>query len=357
MQRLVVILIAFACGGRATCPPPVAARTPIDPPGVVEKPAIQKPAIALDDAAVIAMSHDFAAAYDARGAELKSKLGSGFVLFENGRTYPSSWLFDRVPGRRPARTWHHERVQRGAGIIVFVAGSVEDFPAVDTKIARKVEAWNTLVWAHEDGVWKVAYWHRQRGGMDAERDMWNEVFANEDATFNRKPNGTLVAAIKGRKAGTALDVAMGQGRNAVYMATQGWKTTGIDISDEGMRVAKALAAQQKVDITAVMADIKTWDYGKERWDLVTLIYAGSDHDVIEKMKTSLKRGGLFVIEFFGKEADQGSVANTGIGAFARGELAALFPNYKILRDDVVEDVPDWGGTNRIKVARFVAQKP
>ena len=49
-------------------------------------------------------------------------------------------------------------------------------------------------------------------------------------------------------------------------------------------------------------------------------------------------------------------AGTGIGGFAPGELAALFPGWKIEKDEVVEDIADWG-LNKVKVARFAAQKP
>src|SRR5439155_10668659 len=119
--------------------------------------------------------------------------------------------------------------------------------------------------------------------------------------FNLKPNQTLIDAVKGKKSGTALDIAMGQGRNAVFLATQGWKVTGVDISAEGIKQAKEAAAKQKVKLDTVEADIDTYDLGKDRWDLVTLIYAGNDPKLIERIKPAIKKGGMFVVEFFAKE--------------------------------------------------------
>jgi hypothetical protein len=59
-----------------------------------------------------------------------------------------------------------------------------------------------------------------------------------------------------------------------------------------------------------------------------------------------------VVEFFQKEA----TAGTGIGGFAPGELAAAFKDgWKIVRDDNVEDIADWG-LNKTKLVRFVAEK-
>jgi ubiquinone/menaquinone biosynthesis C-methylase UbiE len=161
--------------------------------------------------------------------------------------------------------------------------------------------------------------------------------------------------VKGRKPGTALDVAMGQGRNAVYLATQGWKVTGVDISDEGMRMAKEAAAAQKLKLDTVTADLDKYDFGKDRWDLVTLIYAGSNADEVQRILPSIKKGGLFVCEYFHADSE---VAKTGAGGWATGKLAELFTKaggFKILRDDVVDDNADWG-QRKTKLVRFVAQR-
>jgi SAM-dependent methyltransferase len=182
--------------------------------------------------------------------------------------------------------------------------------------------------------------------------VWDDVFAHGSG-YNTKPNQLLVDTVKGKKPGTALDLAMGQGRNAVFLATAGWKVTGVDISDEGMRIAREAAAAKKVKLETVNADMEKYDLGKEKWDLVTLIYAGDDHAVIERAKVALKKGGLFVVEFFAKDALKGS----GVGGFAPGELAPLFKDgFKILVDTEVEDNADWAGQRKAKLARFVAQK-
>ena len=68
------------------------------------------------------------------------------------------------------------------------------------------------------------------GGHD-----WNDTY-REGTGFNQKPNALLVSVVKARPAGTALDVGMGQGRNAVFMATQGWSVTGVDTADDICRL-------------------------------------------------------------------------------------------------------------------------
>lgn len=71
-----------------------------------------------------------------------------------------------------------------------------------------------------------------------------------------------------------------------------------------------------------------------------------------KIKASLKRGGLFVLEYFHDNDKEGVVD----GSFAKGELARLFGDgFEIVRDEIVDDVPDWA-MNRASLIRFVARK-
>ena len=70
---------------------------------------------------------------------------------------------------------------------------------------------------------RLAHAQRVATGEAAEAERWNEVFLR-GVTFNLKPNNLLAEAIKGRKPGAALDVGMGQGRNALYLAKQGWES-------------------------------------------------------------------------------------------------------------------------------------
>lgn len=89
------------------------------------------------------------------------------------------------------------------------------------------------------------------------------------------------------------------------------------------------------------------------WDLITLIYAGTDH--VARVKPALRKGGLFVCEYFHADSD---VAKNGAGGFKDGELASHFKDggFEILRDDVVEDNADWAGMRKTKLVRFVARK-
>jgi SAM-dependent methyltransferase/ketosteroid isomerase-like protein len=313
-----------------------------------------------DDSAAIARVHAFFAAVDGRDTDAFHALAStGFFLFEDGYVRPAdrmskNWADTNAAGKpRRTRTCADEQVRRSGGAVIYVGDCKEHDPAHGDRPAQDWQGWNTVVLMPESGAWKVALWQWQKGGIEAERDRWNESY-RRGIGYSTRPNRLLVETVAGVAPGTALDVATGQGRNALYLAEQGWQVTGVDISDEGLRHARQAAIERGVTLEAVQANIDEYDFGTARWALVTMIYAGSDKGWIERIKPSIAPGGLFVLEFFYKDpADTNAGTFVGVGA---GELAAAFAGWEILRDEVVEDVADWG-QRKTKLVRFVARKP
>ena len=60
------------------------------------------------------------------------------------------------------------------------------------------------------------------------RERWNTEFKKGAPLLNRQPSKLLVETVRGRAPGSALDLGTGEGRNAIYLAEQGWKVTGVD---------------------------------------------------------------------------------------------------------------------------------
>ncbi len=302
------------------------------------------------------LSHGLLDAWD-RGdiAAVEARLAPEFLHFEGGHGADREENLKILRKRKPTvptiatRTWEDERVRIHDDSAVFTGKATERQGVNESKGGYKYVVWYLLEWVRRGGAWQARLWTWQRGGEESIRDNWNEIFRN-GLGYAREPNRLLVATVKGKKPGTALDVAMGQGRNALYLASQGWKVTGVDIADEGIRMAREEAAKRKLALETVNVNIDQYDFGKDRWDLVTMIYATSNEAWIEKIKVGLRPGGLFVVEFFAKDPDGGG------GGFLPGRLATLFATgFEVLRDEVVEDVPDWA-MDRAKLVRFVARK-
>ena len=90
---------------------------------------------------------------------------------------------------------------------------------------------------------------------------------------------------------------MGQGRNAVFLAMQGWDVTGFDPSDEGVRLAQANAAKAGVMIHALVSTDDQFDFGVAQWDLIAMTYVRSPtaRDA-DRIRRALAPGGIFVYE-------------------------------------------------------------
>ena len=106
--------------------------------------------------------------------------------------------------------------------------------------------------------------------MDAE--TWNQRYATAEYVWKADPNIFLVAEVEGLAPGRALDLACGEGRNAVWLAEQGWTVTGVDFSDVGLDKGRRLAAGRGVEVDWVCADATTWPPPEPGYDLVAVFY-------------------------------------------------------------------------------------
>ncbi len=136
---------------------------------------------------------------------------------------------------------------------------------------------------------------------DFSQALYDSRYTTSDTVFNQEPNAFVARIAAGLRPGLALDVQMGQGRNAVHLARTGWSVTGFDISGEGVRVAREAASRGEFKLEAVQADHRAFEYGVAKWDLIVLSYPWipfSDRAVYEKIIKSLKPGGSIVYEHF-----------------------------------------------------------
>jgi 2-polyprenyl-3-methyl-5-hydroxy-6-metoxy-1,4-benzoquinol methylase len=84
------------------------------------------------------------------------------------------------------------------------------------------------------------------------RKIWNDAYAALTAQNEPfLPNPFLTTMIDGKKPGKALDIGMGQGRNALMLAERGWDVTGFDISDVAIDQAKAQAQKRGLKMPGV----------------------------------------------------------------------------------------------------------
>ena len=88
---------------------------------------------------------------------------------------------------------------------------------------------------------------------------WDERYRAAEFVWSTQPNRFLPPAVEGLTPGRALDVACGEGRNAVWLATQGWEATGVDFSATGLEKAARLAETNNVTVEWICADVTSWE--------------------------------------------------------------------------------------------------
>jgi hypothetical protein len=93
--------------------------------------------------------------------------------------------------------------------------------------------------------------------------MWDQRYSAEGYVYGTEPNGFLVAKADLLPAGAILCLGEGEGRNAVWLATQGYEVTAVDASGVGLHKARGLAAERGVRITTVHADLAAFRSSRE----------------------------------------------------------------------------------------------
>lgn len=115
------------------------------------------------------------------------------------------------------------------------------------------------------------------------RDDWNRRYAEAELVWSAGPNRFLVAETEALPPGRALDLACGEGRNALWLAERGWDVTAVDFSD--VAVAKGRARNPAVDFQ--VADVLEYEPAEQAYDLVIVFYLQLPAD---EMQEALGRG-------------------------------------------------------------------
>jgi SAM-dependent methyltransferase len=105
------------------------------------------------------------------------------------------------------------------------------------------------------------------------RERWNRRWAGEERVHaSTAPSRLLAAEVADLRPGAALDLACGAGRNAVWLAEQGWRVTAVDFSGVALRMARSLAAGRRAPVQWIEADVMAWTPPARAYDLVCVCY-------------------------------------------------------------------------------------
>jgi SAM-dependent methyltransferase len=181
--------------------------------------------------------------------------------------------------------------------------------------------------------------------LDHERIYWDGKHKLGDAPF--EPLALVRNAVSGLHPGKALDVAMGNGRHSIYLASIGWEATGYDFSPESVRRANALAAKAGVKIRAVRATHDTFDFGESQWDLIVIAYPyyeTMDPTWPPHLWRATKQNGLVVFQ---------GVAEEGCTPV---DFVQLWHPFHLVHCEILDHGEDWFEDSESRTVKIIAHK-
>lgn len=185
--------------------------------------------------------------------------------------------------------------------------------------------------------------------------FWDERYRTQEAVPERGPAGFLVENLHLLPpAGAVLDIAMGSGRNALFLAARGYEVTGIDVSPVAAERCREEAARLGLHISAICADLTSYRLPESAFDVILNFYY-LQRDLCPRIEEALRPGGLLVFETFTtKQRRHGWGPTQDEHLLRPGELLALFPGLEqlVYREGIAESE-----RGKKHVAGLVARRP
>jgi len=137
--------------------------------------------------------------------------------------------------------------------------------------------------------------------MDAAE--WDARYSGTELVWSVEPNRFVEEECRSLRPGRALDVAAGEGRNAIWLAGLGWQVVAVDFSpvvlDKARKLAERLGSGQSDALTWVCADVRIWKSSPDAFDLVVIAYLhlppAERRVVVQNSASALAPGGTILI--------------------------------------------------------------
>ena len=191
--------------------------------------------------------------------------------------------------------------------------------------------------------------------MKSDQKRWDQRFKGKKFTFGKRANSFLRRHIALLPKGKALDLAAGEGRNAVFLAQHGFKVDAVDISEVGLRKTQEYARKREVKVHTILADLDTYPIKSRVYGLITNFYF-LNRKIIPKIKRGLRKGGVVIFETYlleHRRLHTGGPKNPKY-FLKPNEPLHLFKGFRILsyREGIFQE-----GGKRMAIASLIAQKP
>jgi SAM-dependent methyltransferase len=191
-------------------------------------------------------------------------------------------------------------------------------------------------------------------------DYWNEFYSAEEFMYGTTPNEFFRQQLDLLEPGNILLPADGEGRNAVYAASQGWKVTAFDMSVNGQKKALQLAQLNRVSIDYQVCSVLEFE-SEIQFDVIGFSYAHFPIDIRraanQHLLKFLKKDGTVIFEAFAKAQlgkSSGGPQNIEM-LFSIVEIQSEFSalDFKSLKEETIELAEGKKHVGEARVIRFV----
>lgn len=197
------------------------------------------------------------------------------------------------------------------------------------------------------------------------KDFWNERYSEEGHAYGTKPNDFLSKNINLlKKGGKILCIAEGEGRNALFLARNGFKVTAVDFSEVGISKLLKVAVHEGLSINAKVEDLLSFNMEKSSWDGIVSIFAHLPPVIRKKVHQNIQEAlvdqGLLVLEAYrpeqlergtGGPKDKDMMMNLRI---LHEELPALTPVFELETEREIHEGQYHNGLS--SVVQFIGKK-
>lgn len=183
---------------------------------------------------------------------------------------------------------------------------------------------------------------------------WNERYRLRERPaedLDTTPTPLVVDAAAKLAPGKALDLACGAGRNAIWLAEQGWEVTAVDAAKEAMEILRSRAKERSLKINTVVINLEQGEFEIEssRWDLILMCYY-LQRNLFKEAKRGVKPGGVLISIVHITEAGEEASPHR----LLPGQLEQYFSGWDLLHR--YEGKPNDSAHHRA-VAEVVARRP
>ncbi|MCA2201216.1 bifunctional 2-polyprenyl-6-hydroxyphenol methylase/3-demethylubiquinol 3-O-methyltransferase UbiG [Streptomyces sp. SMS_SU21] len=191
---------------------------------------------------------------------------------------------------------------------------------------------------------------------------WDERYRGSELVWRAEPNRFVEQALAGLEpAGRAVDIAAGEGRNAVWLAERGWEVDAVDFSEVALGKAARLAAERGVPVRTVQADLMDWAPPAASYDLALIAYLQVPWpqlaEVLSRAATAVRTGGTLLLvghDAANLEHGHGGPRDPGVLYTAEQVAGVWRPYADIVRaETVTRPVTDAEGRGRTALDALV----